>query len=152
MNKNNKRAFTLIELIVVIAVLAILAMLIVPSLSGYIKRAKETTYDVNARICYDAAVSAQALYDVGMIDNMLEEINEVINGEDRPGGRCLVSHEIEGSPLNFIDLTDTNSEEFAKLSIDKVVWLTGSGEAGSKDSYRGIYSPDPRIKDFFKRQ
>ena len=40
-NKNNKKGFTLVELIVVLVILAILAALLIPTLTGYIDRAKE---------------------------------------------------------------------------------------------------------------
>lgn len=40
-NKNNKKGFTLVELIVVLVILAILVALLIPTLTGYIDRAKE---------------------------------------------------------------------------------------------------------------
>lgn len=40
-NKNNKKGFTLVELIVVLVILAILAALLIPTLTGYIDKAKE---------------------------------------------------------------------------------------------------------------
>ena len=39
-----RQAFTLVELIVVLVVLAILAAILVPALTGYIKRTKKEKY------------------------------------------------------------------------------------------------------------
>ena len=41
MNKSSKKGFTLVELIVVLVILAILAAMLVPALTGYIKRARQ---------------------------------------------------------------------------------------------------------------
>jgi len=46
--KNNK-GFTLVELIVVLVILAILAAILVPALLGYIDRAKESQYELEAK-------------------------------------------------------------------------------------------------------
>ena len=47
-NKKNK-GFTLVELIVVLVILAILAAILVPALLGYIDRAREKQYVLNAK-------------------------------------------------------------------------------------------------------
>lgn len=53
--KENNKGFTLVELIVVIVILAILAALLVPALVGWIDKAREKTYAVEARTVYLAA-------------------------------------------------------------------------------------------------
>ena len=52
--KNNK-AFTLVELIVVLIILALLAAILIPSLIGYIDKARNGKYLSNAKACKDAA-------------------------------------------------------------------------------------------------
>ena len=46
---NKDKGFTLVELIVVLVILAILAAILVPALLGYIDRAKEKQYVLNAK-------------------------------------------------------------------------------------------------------
>lgn len=56
--RNVNKGFTLVELIVVLVILAILAALLVPTLLGYIDRARQKK-DINrARACLDAAQAA----------------------------------------------------------------------------------------------
>lgn len=65
MKKNNK-GFTLVELIVVLVILAILAAILVPALLGYIDRAREKQYVLNARSAYTATqAELSALYGAG---------------------------------------------------------------------------------------
>ena len=52
MKKLNKKGFTLIELIVVIAILAILAAILIPAITGYIKRAENAKDQANCRANY----------------------------------------------------------------------------------------------------
>ena len=47
--KKNNQGFTLVELIVVLVILAILAAILVPALLGYIDRAREKQYVLNAK-------------------------------------------------------------------------------------------------------
>ena len=57
-HNNGKRAFTLVEIIVVLVILAVLAAMLVPVLTGYIKRAKKAQYITAAD---EARVAAQAV-------------------------------------------------------------------------------------------
>lgn len=60
LKKNSKKGFTLVELIVVLVILAILAALLIPSLTGYIKKAKEKQIIAETR---QAVMAAQTLTD-----------------------------------------------------------------------------------------
>ncbi|MDE5945882.1 MAG: type II secretion system GspH family protein [Oscillospiraceae bacterium] len=51
--KNSKiHGFTLVELIVVIAIIGVLATLIIPSITGYVRKSKQTSANENARTIY----------------------------------------------------------------------------------------------------
>ena len=52
-----KKGFTLVELIVVISIIAILMLILVPSLLAYLKNAKQTKAEANAKTCYNALVA-----------------------------------------------------------------------------------------------
>lgn len=55
--KNNKRAFTLIELIVVIAIIGVLIAILVPTMNGLVDDARTQTNLANARTGYSIAVA-----------------------------------------------------------------------------------------------
>jgi type IV pilus assembly protein PilA len=50
--KNNKKAFTLIELIVVIAIIGVLVAILVPTMNGFVSDAQDATALANARTVY----------------------------------------------------------------------------------------------------
>lgn len=61
--KSSKKGFTLVELIVVLVILAILAAMLVPALTGYIKRAKEEKdYQFAATVLTAAQAAATYQY------------------------------------------------------------------------------------------
>ncbi len=63
MNKSSKKGFTLVELIVVLVILAILAAMLVPALTGYIKRARqEKDYQMAATVLTAAQSAATYQY------------------------------------------------------------------------------------------
>lgn len=49
-----KKAFTLVEVIIVLVIIAIMAAVLVPSLSGYIDRARKAKYMLSAKNCMKA--------------------------------------------------------------------------------------------------
>lgn len=57
--KNNKRAFTLIELIVVIGILAVLIAILVPVMTGIVNDARQATANANARTVFSIAQAEQ---------------------------------------------------------------------------------------------
>ena len=61
-SKSSKKGFTLVELIVVLVILAILAAMLVPALTGYIKRAREEKDYQAAATVLTAAQSLVAEY------------------------------------------------------------------------------------------
>ena len=59
-NINKKNGFTLVELIVVLSILAILASLLIPSLTGYIKKAKKQAIIEEATDVWKASQAAMS--------------------------------------------------------------------------------------------
>lgn len=86
MKKNNNKGFTLVELIVVLVILAILAAILVPALLGYIDRAREKQYVLNAKSWLTAAqAEMSSLYGIGKnADSITDYASTIASTADVP--------------------------------------------------------------------
>jgi len=80
LKRNRSGGFTLVELIVVLIILAILAALLIPSLTGYIDKAKQKQIVAETRSCVMAAQTlADEKYAIGRTD---EAVQNYLTGTD----------------------------------------------------------------------
>lgn len=68
----NRKGFTLVELVVVIAIIGILAAILVPSMMGYVKKARLKQVNGNAKVAYNVVVAVQG--DCMMAGTSFEDI------------------------------------------------------------------------------
>lgn len=91
--KRNKKGFTLIEIIVVLVIMGILIAIAVPSVLGYVNKAKEQRYLSDARAYY---IGAQ-----GIVTNK--------NGKDEPvGDYDLTAAKIQADAGILVSESDIN--------------------------------------------
>ena len=133
--KTSDNGFTLVELIVVLLVLAVLAAVLIPALMGYIDKARESKYYINARSCMDATQS-ELIELYGKNGSDLAEDTPIISGGKTPttkNGDCdivgttfaqkvLKLAEMDGSrePYCFMFAVGSNYKKNTDASMKKV--------------------------------
>ena len=75
---SSKKGFTLVELIVVLVILAILAALLIPTLTGYIDRAKEKLLILNEQLTELAQTDCDNRFAEITITHLNEELIKLI--------------------------------------------------------------------------
>ena len=99
MKKNNK-GFTLVELIVVLVILAILAAILVPALLGYIDRAREKQYVLNAKSALTAAqAEMSSLYGEGKSADAINNRKSIVKSTADTPADTKFSFDVKGGSV-----------------------------------------------------
>lgn len=99
----NKKAFTLTEMIVVIAIIGILAGVLIPTITGYIKRANQSAAYQEA----EAVLNVYEVYETELEAGLIEETTtfadyyEEISGTALKTGVALVEENTDGEVVAF---------------------------------------------------
>lgn len=153
--KRKKKGFTLIELMAVIAIIAILAAVLVPTVTGYINRAKKTAIITQARNVVNAVETYNATADkpiVPFVTDGASENSEIVNptlkqivesvgsdllttesidklyeGNDASGTNYYIIYEINSDSDAIKDINLKNNNKLDSFrSGDKAISLNGS--------------------------
>lgn len=116
-SKSSKKGFTLVELIVVLVILAILAAMLVPALTGYIRRAREEKEYQTASTVYSAAQAVITdMYGRGKISG-ISALNQ----------STTVSGTNYGSQVFELAGVDKNAVEGFSFSFDTDSYIISGG-------------------------
>ena len=122
--RSKKGGFTLVELIVVLVILAILAALLIPTLTGYIDRAKEKNVIAETRQC---VMAAQTLYDEAYAK--VEKDGTAATPKDAD---ILALAELTGK--GKLGTTDTDKVKFDGNKVSQLVYTHNGVTCTYKDS------------------
>ena len=111
--KKNKKGFTLVELVIVIAVIAILSAVLLPTFSGIINKARQSSASQTARAVF---TDFSAVHCPGDMDKLSTEdehsmIYVTVNG-------TVYTFEVSGGMVNFITDEDYDDLEDAIGDLD----------------------------------
>lgn len=137
--KKKKKGFTLIELMAVIAIIAILAAVLVPTVSGYIQRAKKTAIITQVRNVVSAVETYNAT--AGSKDQIEEEADgEAVTLEDiraEVGADLLEVKSInklpKTTPYKVLIAINADTNSIKDISIDEDGVLSGYKTEWTKD-------------------
>lgn len=150
LKENKKKGFTLVELIVVLVILAILAALLIPTLTGYINKAKEKSIIAETR---QTVMAAQTIADeqYGTLTLAGSETVKFSLDKDKDKSSATIGADGKSSVINLsrneiaelAEVTSTNIDEVdgSKGKITKVVYKSdGMTCTYDASSGKGTYS------------
>ena len=127
MKRNNKKGFTIVELVIVIAVIAILAAVLIPTFSGIVKKANNSSIQQETR----AALTVILAEENGQLDKNAKyyflyktkdgvEYFQVVDGEIKS---------VEKTAVDGIDALNNNDVVWHAKGNDTIVEAVGLGTA-----------------------
>lgn len=102
----NKKGFTLVEIVIVMAIIGVLAAILVPTLMGYIRKARLKTSNANAKVAYNVLTGTIGKYMCDGKENEVDCIGEVI---DCTGDAPVPDNEFTREIYNSIALNGKTS-------------------------------------------
>jgi type IV pilus assembly protein PilA len=129
--RDGKKGFTLVELIVVLVILAILAALLVPTLIGYIDKAREKQIVAETR---QVVMAAQTLVDEAYGKGEQGDIIDADNDIDKADIAALA--EVEETNIKEVTVDNDNK-------INKVVYSNGTTQCTYDIDAAELYDVGP---------
>lgn len=108
-SKKNKKGFTLVELIVVLVILAILMAILIPALTGYIRKAQEKQVMAEGRVVEMAAQSVLSdAYTTSRVDydELTKEIEDLVGKDANTNGKFTVTFDPDDYKVTNLVYTD----------------------------------------------
>lgn len=132
------QGFTLIELVVVIAIIAVLVAALVPSISGYIISARDTTALANAKLAYTTASALVPIWDVASTQGSSQTYAQKYSTLDNANGGARLSRAIvEEHFLIGGENEGTIKIEFRDGVVLSATFTYASGKGGRSATYTG---------------
>lgn len=129
--RNSRGGFTLVELIVVLVILAIMAAFLIPTLTGYIDKARQKQIIIQTR---QAVMAAQTLFDEAYgsglsasINKRNDDLSQIIDLDELYELAELNNTELDNGQKKF-EITTVKTDEPGRISI---LIMTVRSEDGS---------------------
>ena len=142
LKKHNKKGFTLVELLVVLVILAILAAAIIPSMRGFIDRAKKESVAAEQRsVLLAAQVEVNELYGKGTLDTLLSSGSSSvkIDSTDKTKDYLAAIQTVADLPGTILSVTVTKDTPAAG-STEPAHWtITGAEYVNKENNMKYTY-------------